>query len=360
MPKLSAKNGAWDLPHVHEWKDRQRDLRVTPTPLVDEGTRVFMMGTCVAVWIAAALRRAGYKSVSTHPDGHLMNTRSMRQVVDAAFGGWPQRELEPIWKTAKGFVDPFAKSHTEVLPSEAEIASRRANRDAKAKKLIEEAEVFVIVPEYADTWFSRATGNAVIGIPLPDVFDPAKHELRRLTVEEMKIDLRAIIARLRALPNGGPKIILATGGFTEHASLLNDEDVRVASYASMARTRAALSELCDEDPTLHYFALADTIRTAERPIEFVEEDGRHYHKLAIDYFAHEFVRQFGKPGAARPPADPSWLSGPGDVAASRPVIVTAPPPSASQRIRGELQRSIRRSIPTRYLRGPFKRLIDLV
>ena len=40
MPKLSAKNGAWDLPHVHEWKDRQRDLRVTPTPLVDEGTRV--------------------------------------------------------------------------------------------------------------------------------------------------------------------------------------------------------------------------------------------------------------------------------------------------------------------------------
>ena len=354
MAKLVGKNGEWNLPHVHQWSERARDLRFDNVPLIDKSTKLFMLGACATVWISAGLRRRQFK-VTTHPDGHFYNVRSIRQAVELTRGGWPERDAEPIWQVKDGFVDPFAKSYTEILPNEAEVRARRTARDDKARRFMAEADVVLVSPDFVETWASTISGSTYIDIPLPEVFDRVKPRLERLSVGDIKAELRRIIAALRA--ERPVPIILSAAAIPLHATVTS-KDVRMASLDSISRGHAAVSELCDEDPSLHYFPLADIVRTAERPAELTEADGRHYHPAAIEYFTREFLRRFAKPGVEVPELDLSWMSAPGQIADGQSM--RTPPPQNGVRLRSELRRAIRGALPVRYLPPGLRRLINLV
>src|SRR4051812_45864906 len=116
MPKLKGKNGEWTLPQVEAWHERKPRIRFVNRPWIRRDARIFVIGACTAVWISASLRRHGFQ-VTTHPDGHFYNSRSLLQALQVASRDWPKREEEPIWQTSSGFMDPFALSYRDALPS---------------------------------------------------------------------------------------------------------------------------------------------------------------------------------------------------------------------------------------------------
>lgn len=329
MAILRGKLGEWNVPHAHDWSERARDLKVPYTPIIQRDSRVFVVGACVSVNLAACMRRLKLK-VDTHPAGHFYSSAGIRQQVEAAFGGWPERDSEPIWKLAKGYIDPFAMSHREYLPSEDEVRARRIKRDAQVAQKLREADVVAVFLEHIEVWQSPL-GSTYVLIPHPEVFPTVEARFHRLTYAEVMSDLERIYAAVRQHTRA--EIIFAATASWAH-STITPHDVRSASLDTTARVHAAVSELRDRHPDIHYFPLSDMVFTAEHPNDFFGEDGRHLTAAASEYMTHEFLRQFAAADVPRPMLDLSWLQAPGaQPAAARPPAPPTPPPDPLQRLR---------------------------
>jgi len=60
------------------WKDRGKNLRITPVPLVTRQTRIATIGSCFATELAASMQRQRLQA-EMHPASRFYNTRSIRQ-----------------------------------------------------------------------------------------------------------------------------------------------------------------------------------------------------------------------------------------------------------------------------------------
>jgi hypothetical protein len=85
-------------------------------------------------------------------------------------------------------------------------------------------------------------------------------------------------------------------------------DVRIANAESKGRIRAAVSELIDRHPDVHYFHSYEMVVTAERQSDYFREDGRHVHRHAVRYIVSEFLRLFADPALHLEDVDTSWLT----------------------------------------------------
>ena len=310
MAKLTGKIGEWELDHVHMWKDRKEPIRFQPVPLITSASRIAVIGNCFAGELAHGLARLGVNG-ALHPGGFLYNSRSIRQEVERIFGGWPEYDEEPYWQAQQGFVHPF-KNYKQVLPTEDALRAWSDEIDRQARELLQSADIFVIILGIIEAWMQPRTGNYYRQIPHPDAFDEVGAVFRRLTVAEMMEDLSRIRSVLRQ--NTDPEIILAVSP-TPLQATVTPFDVRVANSESQGRMRAAVSELVECFPDVHYFHANEMVTTAERMSDFMKEDGRHVHPRGMDYVIQQFLMMFGREGLPVPKVDASWLTAPDKVAA---------------------------------------------
>ncbi|MCK6546316.1 GSCFA domain-containing protein [Myxococcota bacterium] len=310
MAKLSGKLGEWELPHVHMWKDRAVDIRFDHTPILGKETRIATIGSCFAAELASAMDRLGLAG-AMHPVGLFYNTRSVRQEIERIFGGWPEYQLEQVWKVNGGFVHPF-KDYHKPFATEAELAAWSDDLDRRGRELFQKADLVVVTLGLIESWWQPKTGNFYRQIPHPDVFPTSGAEFRRLTVGEMLDDLEAIRATIKR--NTNANLVITVSPVPLHATMTS-RDVRVANTESKSRIRAAVSEFVERHPDVHYFHSYEIVTTAERLSDFMKEDGRHVHRHAVDYILHEFLEQFAEADVPRKPVDTSWITGPSKTAA---------------------------------------------
>jgi hypothetical protein len=312
-------------------------------PIIGKDMPMVLLGACIGVSIAAGMRRLRLR-VDTYPHGHLYSSRSIRQAVEHAFGGWPERDREPLWRVNGGWIDPFAKSYFEICPTEDLLLERRAQRDAAARSMLGRAQVVAVFLETIETWASPVTGSYFLELPHPDVFPTLGAVFHRLTSAEIREDLERI--RVALAPTGA-KLILAAAASWTHATVTR-LDVRRASFDCIARTHAAVSEFVECHPETLYFPLSDIIHTAEHPIDFVGTDGRHLHPRANEYLLQQFLRCFADSAIDRPKLDLSWLRGPGEAEAAAPVAPHPPTPGLAQRFKSAIRPLVPEPILRRY------------
>lgn len=313
MAKLTGKLGEWDLPHVHMWKDRRAQIQWTPTPLIGPETRMATIGSCFAAEIAAAMTRFKLNG-AMHPGGLFYTTRSIRQEIERIFGGWPQYKDEPYWKVQDGYVHPF-KNYSKSFADPDGLRAWSDGVDADADRLFRSADLLVITLGLIEAWMNPVTGSVYRQIPHPEPFPSLGARFYRLTVMDMIEDLARIRDVVRQ--NTNAQIIVTVSPVPLQATLM-PLDVRVANMESKSRIRAAVSEIVDRYPDVHYFHSFELVSTAERFSDFMREDGRHVRPQAVDYILDQFLQMFGRAGIHRPPLDASWITGPGKTK-QRPV-----------------------------------------
>ena len=106
MAKLTGKLGEWDLPYVHMWKDRGKEIRHERTPIITPDTRIVTIGSCFAEEVAHSITRLRLKG-AMHPTGLFYNSASIRQEISRVFDQWPGYLREPYWKVSNGYIHPF-------------------------------------------------------------------------------------------------------------------------------------------------------------------------------------------------------------------------------------------------------------
>ena len=310
MAQLTGKLGSWDLPHVHMWKDRDREIRFERHPLIGPTAKIATIGSCFAAKLAAAMSRCGLQG-AMHPTGLFYTTRSIRQEIDRIFGGWDGYNQEPSWTTSRGFIHPF-KDYHRAFASQSALQQWSDELDAHGAHLFRTADVVVITLGLIESWWNPATGNHYRQIPHPEVFSTLSPRFTRLTAGEMREDLEAIRAALRRHTRA--EIILTVSPIPLHATV-TPSDVRIANTESKHRIRAAVSEFVETHADVHYFHSYEIVTTAERPSDFVLEDGRHIARHAVDYIVQQFMAMFAADDVEVPSIDSLWLTGPTKTAA---------------------------------------------
>lgn len=357
MPTLKGKRGQWEVPFVHHWSERGKEVRAERTPVLAKDGRLAIAGACLSVGLAAAARRLGVH-VGTHPSGHLYNSASIRQEIERVFGGWPERDAEPIWEVSGGFMDPFAKSYMEVVASRDEVSRRREKRDRQAREIFGNADVIAVFLEDIEVWDNPTTGNVYIHIPHHDPFPTLGARYRRLTVAEIRSDLERIHTAIRSHTNA--RLVVASSASWMHATF-TPPDVRSSSMDAIARIHAAVSEMVEAHSDVIYFPLSEMVHTAEHPSDYFGNDGRHLHAQANDYVLRQLLAQVGVDGIPLPTVDLSWLRGPGDEA-SAPTQKAIPayllePPTTAALVKQLVRRALPASVVESYRRHLRRRLV---
>lgn len=303
MPVLHSRLGDWELDHVQAWSERSLVIRATPAIIVHPATRVATIGSCFASELAGMMDTLGIHG-AMHPGGLFYSTATIRQELERLAGGWPERSEEPLWTVDAGCVDPF-RSYDTAYPDEAALLASRSEADAAAEAVFRGAGVVVVTLGLIETWRSRATSNTFRQIPHPAVFRALDPEFHRLSVTEMLSDLERIRTVVR--DHLQAELVLTTSPVPLH-STFTDLDVRVANMESKSRIRAAVSELVERHPDVHYFHSYEMVVTAERQSDYFRDDGRHVHRHAVRYIVSEFLRLFADPALHLSDVDSSWLT----------------------------------------------------
>ena len=313
MPILRSRLGNWDLDHVHAWSERALVMRAPEVRLVNPGTRVATIGSCFAAELAEMMDVVGIPG-AMHPGGLFYSTTTIRQELERLAGGWPERATEAPWPVEGGLVDPF-RDYDTVYPDEPALLAARATADAATDEVFRGAGVVVVTLGLIETWRSRSTGDTFRQIPHPAAFEALGPEFHRLTVDEMLADLERIRTVIR--DRLGAAMVVTVSPVPLHTTF-TPLDVRIANMESKSRIRAAVSELVDRHPDVHYFHSYEMVVTAERQGDYFRDDGRHVHRHAVRYIVSEFLRLFADPALHLADVDSSWLT---------PIEKTAPIPS---------------------------------
>jgi hypothetical protein len=303
MPFLRSRLGTWDLEHVHAWSERALVMRAPQVPLVGPETRVATIGSCFAAELAGMMDKVGIHG-AMHPGGLFYSTTTIRQELERLAGGWPERAAEPAWRLETGLIDPF-RDYDTIYPDEAALLEARAAADAAADGVFRGAGVVVVTLGLIETWRSRATGSTFRQIPHPAVFRELEPAFHRLTVDEMAADLERIRAIVR--DHLGARLVVTVSPVPLHTTF-TALDVRIANAESKGRIRAAVSELVDRHPDVHYFHSYEMTVTAERQSDYFRDDGRHVHRHAVRYIVSEFLRLYAEPSLHLQDVDTSWLT----------------------------------------------------
>jgi len=343
MPTLTGRQGSWELPHFHQWQHRSADYRAPIVPLISSDTRVVTIGSCFAEELARGMARLKIGG-AMHPTGLFYNTGSIRQEIERIFGGWPEYAAEPMWRIRDGWVHPF-KNADRVFETEAELRRWSDDLDRAAEALFRSAEVIVITLGLIEAWRNPVTRNVYRVLPHPDVFQDLRPVFTRLTVNEMQADLECIRTTIRRHTRA--ELIVTVSPVPLHATM-TDRDVRIANVESKSRIRAAVSEFVETHPDVRYFHSYELVTTSERLSDFMEADGRHVQRRAVDYILSQFVRTFGS-GLAIPDVDESWITQPEKTAARprpKPIerVVTMIPRPLREAVLSRLPRDTRESL----------------
>jgi hypothetical protein len=337
-PPAARSGGIPAYPSALEWHQRGRHIDAARDPLLNGATRITTIGGCSALDLAEGLQAVGYNA-RVHPTGYFHTPATVRQELERALGCSRTRSLERSWRLSRGVVDPDKDYRGRTFADEAELIDWSARFDAAADELLRQSEVVVVVVGNAEAWIDRRSRHHLSELPPAEVFLGTHHILHRLTVAEIVGELSAI--RRLVVGELGARLVVAVSA-VPLSEVFCETDPRLGTFVVKSRLRAAVSEFTDEHPDARYFPLYEAVFGAERPSEFMAEDGRHTSIEAREYITWRFLVQFGTDGGltAAPP-DETWPTGPTKTA------------------RDYVRRSVRRE-PESWLAWPRRRSVATV
>ncbi len=250
------------------------DPVVAPAFHIDRHQRIATAGSCFAEHVARHLRQAGVRPFITeqaHPIvpaavaqafgygqfcaryGNVYTSRQLLQLMLRAFGEFTP--ADSAWPTPQGrWIDPFRpRVHPVGFYSRAELEADREIHFDSVRRMFAQVDVLVFTLGLTETWASREDGAVYPVCPgvLGSQFDPQRHELLNLGVDEVVDDVSRVIELLSYI-NPGARLVLTVSPVPLVATA-GDRHVMVATSYSKSVLRVAAERLSHEWRGVAYF-----------------------------------------------------------------------------------------------------------
>jgi GSCFA family len=291
-----------------------RLVTVTPQPVLSENTKIFAIGSCFAVEIRNALRRAGYDVYPKYRDihfdsrvqqaGHLpardninhYDTFTIRQEIERAVARahWPDESLWELTGRPRGcrlkvnhvFQDPLRRHF--YASSIDQVRALRYAVDRCIDDGLAEADVVIITLGLTECWCECRTGlYACIGPESENSESFSRLKFHASTFAENRENLSATINAIRSIyPE--KKIVLTVSPVRLHRTW-SSEDIVVANAMSKATLRAVTGEICRADPSLLYWPSFELSTLGN----IWKTDGVHVRSNAVKHIVSRFVQANG-------------------------------------------------------------------
>lgn len=271
--------------------------------------RIAAAGSCFAQHVARHLRARGFTFLDTEPAhpllpadtardfgygvfsaryGNIYTSRQLLQLLRRAYGRFVPSD--DVWEQSGRFFDPFRPSiQPNGFATREEYDADRRQHFAAVRSLFEQADVFVFTFGLTECWISREDAAAYPLCPgtVAGQYDPLRHALVNLTVEEVLADMTAFVDELRAV-NPKVKLVLTVSPVPLAATAL-DRHVLVSTTVSKAILRIAAEQLT-QLPDVAYFPSYEIITCPSRHGSYYAEDLRSIREDGVRHVMELFFR----------------------------------------------------------------------
>ncbi|HEY5972149.1 MAG TPA: GSCFA domain-containing protein [Pseudoxanthomonas sp.] len=323
-----------DAPDYRRWRAGVADAApgmldpVVAFPFtIGYGQKIAAAGSCFAQHVARHLRARGFAFLDAEPAhpmlpadtaqafgygifsaryGNLYTSRQLLQLLRRAYGRFAP--ADDVWSQDDGrCYDPFRPGiQPGGFATRREYDLDRAQHFAAVRSVFEQADVLIFTLGLTECWVSREDGAAYPMCPgtVAGEYDPLRHELLNLEVEDVESDMRMFIDELHAV-NPSAKVILTVSPVPLAATAL-DRHVLVSTTASKAVLRVAAERLAKR-PSVAYFPAYEIITAPSRGKGYFSENLRSIREEGVEHVMRCFFRHAcgQEAGPESPLSDPS-------------------------------------------------------
>jgi hypothetical protein len=309
-------------PHTY-WRQGVAELPwdqvdpVTDVPFtIGRGERIATAGSCFAQHISATLAQDGYNYFITErfagqPGtvdenygvfparfGNIYTPKQLLQLFDRAYGLFRPR-TDCLALRDGGSADPFRpRIQAGGFQNRELLEADRARHLAAVREMFERSDVFIFTLGLTEYWSAPGDG-AVYPLP-PGVFsdEPAAEDCRfgNFGVAEMVGHLAEFIGKLRQV-NRAVRLVLTVSPVPLIATY-EDRHVLVSTIVSKSALRAAVDEICRNDPHIAYFPAYELIVGPQAAGRFFRDDLREVSPEGVAHVMSLFREHFLLPEGA--------------------------------------------------------------
>lgn len=270
-----------------------------PDILIRQSDRVASAGSCFASNLVPYLEQAGFAYVRTerpHPMfeplpenlgyrnfsaayGNIYTARQFLQLLDRATGRFVP--AEDRWYSDGHVLDPFRPGLRYPARSDAEFDALTSQHLAAVRRAFELASVVVFTLGLTEAWWSTIDGAVYPACPgtVAGLFDAKLHAFHNFTVDEVRHDLRLIVARLREL-RPSVRIILTVSPVPLVATATTHHVLYATTY-SKSVLRVAAEETAAAERDVIYFPAYEIVTGPQAPHDYFEADRRNVSETGI-------------------------------------------------------------------------------
>ena len=322
-----------DLPDHCFWRRSHSGAPGSVDPVVKAAFRISpadrlaSAGSCFAQNIAGHLVRAGLRYFITetahplaakHADGFNYGTFSarygniytaaqLRQLIDRAFGDFTP--FDDIWTGNDGhYYDPFRPLiQPGGFASRAEYDADRLQHFAAVRRLVKQANVFIVTLGLTEAWRARSDGAVYPICPgaAAGTYDPEEHEFVNFTVNDTVRDLSQFIRGARRR-NPGLKFIFTVSPVPLIATAV-DRSVIESTVYSKSVLRVAAEMMTKKFEDVAYFPSYEIITGPGARGRYFGEDCREVRPEGVQHVMRLFLKHYAgiealpNPSAERAP-----------------------------------------------------------
>lgn len=276
-------------------------------PYLKKDDKVVSMGSCFAANMVPQLLSSGIKYVFSeriplqlHPRvknynyesfsaryGNIYTTRQMLQLLQRSMGVF-ESIAEP-WIENDKYIDPYRPGISFPAESLDEYRFVIQNHLVCVKNAIAEATVLVITLGLTEAWSDVETGAIFPACPgtIAGQFNPEKHQLIQLGVDEVFQDLIEIDNAIRSI-NPGIEILLSVSPVPLVATATHDH-VLVANTYSKSVLRVAASNFVNAVGNARYIPAYEIITGPQAPDSYFESSRRDVSQQGINAVMAHFL-----------------------------------------------------------------------
>ncbi|MGE0279130.1 MAG: GSCFA domain-containing protein [Rhizobiaceae bacterium] len=312
-----------DIPDRQRWSrtmagraSSEIDPAGPPPFRIQPADKVVSAGSCFAQHVARYLRELGRPCFESEPPHPLLPADVARQynygVYTARYGNvYTSRQLLQLWRRADGqfrprddawrvpdaWFDPFRPTiQPGGFPTRQEYDLDREQHMKAVRTAFETMDVFIFTLGLTECWISREDGAAYPICPgvAAGTFDPARHELLNLTVDDVVADMTAFIGEVRTV-NPNMRLVLTVSPVPLAATAEPTHVLSATTYSKSVLRVAA--EQVARLPMVYYFPSYEIVTTAGPA--WLAPDRRSVLEPAVGHVMSVFFRHLVE-GAALP------------------------------------------------------------
>ncbi|MDB5659518.1 MAG: hypothetical protein JWS10_2133 [Cypionkella sp.] len=256
--------------------------------------KIVTAGSCFAQHVGRAMRENGFNVQDAEPApaaipadqlttygygmysaryGNIYTTRQLRQLLDEAWDGAPS--FDAVWEKGGRFYDALRPNiEPQGFDSMEAVQAARVEHLARVREVFSNADVFIFTLGLTEAWYHKPSGQVYPTAPgtIAGVFDEKIHGFVNFRLAEVRADLVAALARLKAL---NPKLrVLLTVSPVPLTATASDAHVLTATTYSKSVLRACTGELYADFPEVDYFPSYELVTSTKAGASFFEENLR--------------------------------------------------------------------------------------